>query len=133
MLRFGHSGAAPEDPSFLSVAQSFRARAATRFAVRAPSTPLNFSPQVNPIKTMFNAPVQPLTGRQPHGVLFVRENGDLGGGFTSGAAKDGMTPLTREIIEIADCGEDFLLAHAAFVRMFLSAGPTTMATLARAA
>ncbi len=63
---------------------------------------------------MFNAPVQPLTGHQPHGVLSVRENGDVGGGPTSGAAKSRTNPLTREIIEIADCGDDFLLAPAGF-------------------
>ena len=83
-------------------------------SIDASPEPLNSAAQVKPIKPMFNAPVQPLTGHQPHGVLSVRENGDLGGGPTSGAAKSGTNPLMCEIIEIADRGEDFLLAPAGF-------------------
>ncbi|MGO9430046.1 hypothetical protein [Rhodoblastus sp.] len=81
---------------------------------RSSPEPLNSAAQVKPIKPMFNAPVQPLTGHQPHGVLSVRENGDVGGGPASGAAKSRPNPLTREIVEIADCGDDFLLAPAGF-------------------
>ncbi|MFZ3180856.1 MAG: hypothetical protein WA156_11765 [Methylocystis silviterrae] len=82
--------------------------------IDASSEPLNLASQVKPIKPMFNAPVQPLTGRQPHGVLSVRENGEPGGGPTSGAAKSGTNPLTCEIVEIAYRGEDLLLAPAGF-------------------
>ena len=80
--------------------------------IDAPPEPLNSAPQVKPIKPMFDALVQPLTGHQPHGVLPIRENGELGGGPTSGAAESGTNPLAREIIEIADRGEDFLPVSA---------------------
>ncbi len=63
---------------------------------------------------MFDATVQPLTGHQPHGVLPIRENSELGGGAASGAAKSGTNPLTRETIEIPDRGEDFSTAVASF-------------------
>src|SRR5208283_5196289 len=62
--------------------------------IDASPEPLNSAPQVKPIKPMFDAPVQPLTGHQPHGVLPIRENGELGGGPTSGAAESETNPLT---------------------------------------
>ena len=52
-------------------------------SIDASPEPLNSAAQVKPIKPMLNAPVQPLTGHQPHGVLSVSQNGDLGGGPTS--------------------------------------------------
>jgi len=82
--------------------------------IDASPEPLNSAAQVKPIKPMFDAPVQPLTGHQPHGVLSIRENGELRGGPTAGSTKSGTNPLTREIIEIADRGEDFLSAAASF-------------------
>ncbi|MGB5087421.1 MAG: hypothetical protein WBO09_23130 [Methylocystis silviterrae] len=82
--------------------------------IDASPEPLNSASQVQPIKPMFNAAVQPLTGHQPHGVLSVRENGEPGVGPTSGAAKSGTNPLTCEIIEIADRGEDFLATARGF-------------------
>ena len=82
--------------------------------IDASPEPLNSAAQVKPIKSMFNAPVQPLTGHQPHGVFSVGKNSEIGGEPTSGAAKSGANPLTREIIEIADGDENFVWAPASF-------------------
>lgn len=82
--------------------------------IDASPEPLNSAAQVKPIQPMFSAPLQPLTSHQSRGVLFVAKNSEIGRGPTSGAAKSGANPLTREIIEVADRDENFALAPASF-------------------
>ena len=69
---------------------------------------------MEPIEPMFDMPVQPLTGHEPHGVLSVGEDAEPGGRPASGSAKGGTNPLTREIIEIAHRGEDLTPAADGF-------------------